>query len=67
MWDLPGPGLEPVSPALAGGFPTTEPPGKPNTDSSDKGIRNKSFRELVLFSQGVYFCVIMQYEESELN
>ena len=28
MWDLPGPGLEPVSPALAGGFPTTAPPGK---------------------------------------
>ena len=30
MWDLPGPGLEPVSPALAGGFLTTEPPGKPD-------------------------------------
>ena len=26
-WDLPGPGFEPVSPALAGGFFTTEPPG----------------------------------------
>ena len=29
MWDLPGPGLEPVSPAVAGGFLTTAPPGKP--------------------------------------
>ena len=29
MWDLPGPGLEPVSPALAGGFLTTAPPGSP--------------------------------------
>ena len=29
MWGLPGPGLEPVSPALAGGFLTTAPPGKP--------------------------------------
>ena len=29
MWDLPGPGLEPRSPALAGGFLTTAPPGKP--------------------------------------
>ena len=29
MWDLPRPGLEPVSPALAGRFSTTEPPGKP--------------------------------------
>ena len=28
MWGLPGPGLEPLSPALAGGFLTTVPPGK---------------------------------------
>ena len=27
--DLPKPGIEPTSPALAGGFLTTEPPGKP--------------------------------------
>ena len=30
MWDLPRPGLEPVSPALAGRFSTTAPPGKPD-------------------------------------
>ena len=30
MWDLPRPGLEPVSSALAGRFSTTAPPGKPN-------------------------------------
>ena len=29
MWDLPRPGLEPVSPAPAGRFSTTAPPGKP--------------------------------------
>ena len=29
MWDLPRPGLEPVSPALAGRFSATAPPGKP--------------------------------------
>ncbi|KAJ8782908.1 hypothetical protein J1605_009516 [Eschrichtius robustus] len=29
MWDLPGPGFEPVSPALADGFLTTVPAGKP--------------------------------------
>ena len=29
MWDLPRPGLESVSPALAGRFSTTAPPGKP--------------------------------------
>ena len=32
MWDLPRPGLEPVSPALAGRFSTTEPPGKPKAN-----------------------------------
>ena len=30
MWDLPGPGLEPMSPALAGVFLTTAPPGEPH-------------------------------------
>ena len=29
MWDSPRPGLEPVSPALAGRLLTTAPPGKP--------------------------------------
>ena len=29
MWDLPGPGIEPVSPASAGRFFTTEPSGMP--------------------------------------
>ena len=28
-WDPPGPGLKPASPALADGFLTTVPPGKP--------------------------------------
>ena len=35
MWDLPGPGLEPMSPALAGGFLTTVPPGKSFLSSWD--------------------------------
>ena len=35
MWDLPRPGLEPVSPALAGGFSTTAPPGKPQRITFD--------------------------------
>ena len=29
--DFPNPEIEPVSPALAGGFVTTEPPGKPHS------------------------------------
>ena len=32
MWNLPGSGIEPVSPAVAGRFPTTGPPGKSNTE-----------------------------------
>ena len=28
MWDLPRPGIKPISPALAGGFLTIEPPRK---------------------------------------
>ena len=30
IWDLPRPGLEPISSALAGRFSTTAPPGKPS-------------------------------------
>ena len=33
MWDPPRPGLEPVSPALAGRLSTTAPPGKPRMTS----------------------------------
>ena len=43
--DLPDPGMEPASPAslsLAGGFLTTEPPGKPN--------------ERIVRSRKVYIC-----------
>ena len=32
-WDLPRAGIKPVSSALAGGFYTTEPPGKPGYSS----------------------------------
>ena len=33
MWDPPRPGLEPVSPALAGRFSTTAPRGKPHSST----------------------------------
>ena len=39
MWDLPRPGLEPVFPALAGGFSTTAPPGKPSRSIFEAVIR----------------------------
>ena len=41
MWDLPGPGIKPMSPALAGGFFTTQPPGKPRP--GDLNNRNLFF------------------------
>ena len=44
MWDLPGPGLEPMSPALAGGFLTTVPPGK----SCCHLFKNVRLRDLTL-------------------
>ena len=34
MWDLPEPEIEPMSPALAGGFFTAEPPGKSPSERS---------------------------------
>ena len=36
MWDVPRPGLEPVSPALAGRLSTTAPPGKPRPNIFNK-------------------------------
>ena len=32
-WDLPRPGLEPMSPALSGRLSTTAPPGKPSANN----------------------------------
>ena len=39
--DLPDPGIQHISPALAGGFFTTEPPGKPNDDNNKAHHCNK--------------------------
>ena len=49
MWGLPESGMEPTSPALAGGFFTTEPPGKP---------RNKSF--FFFFAAYTYFIYLIE-------
>ena len=43
MWDLPRPGFEPVSPALAGGFLTTAQPGKSKST-------HKTFNKIGFFS-----------------
>ena len=54
MWDLPGPGLEPMCPALAGRFLTTVPPGKP------PGILNSS-----LYIQDVSLFFHIKCQEGE--
>ena len=41
MWDPPRPGLEPASPAPAGRFSTTAPPGKPHGKFLNNQICNK--------------------------
>ena len=41
MWDLPGLGIEPVSPALAGVFSTTGPQGKSHGVSLIGGCDNR--------------------------
>ena len=42
---LPGPGIEPVCPALAGGLFTTQPPGKPLDGSLESKIPSKHVRK----------------------
>ena len=39
--DLPNPRMSPVSPALAGGFFTAEPPGKPKSHFTDRKLSDK--------------------------
>ena len=49
MWDLPGPGLEPMSPALAGGFLTTAPPGKSLIITSYSSSKLPQNHEIITF------------------
>ena len=46
MWDIPGIGLEPISPALAGRFLTTAQPGKSPKSFSLKQNPKSHFRKL---------------------
>ena len=44
--DFPNPGIKPASPALAGGFFTTEPPGKPLIIFTKKKKKQKTPQNL---------------------
>ena len=47
--DLPDPGIEPTSPALAGGLFTTEPPGKSKIDQkSQRNSKEKTGWSVVI-------------------
>ena len=50
LGNLPDPGVEPGSPALAGGFFTAEPPGKPALSHTYKLIINKYFALFCILS-----------------
>ena len=56
--DLSSPGIEPTSPALAGGYSTTQPPGKPTDAYSLLVIRVKRYR-FPSFEFIFSFCIIL--------
>ena len=58
MWDLPRPGHEPVSPALAGGLSTTVPPGKPHHHYFKKVITSNRRTEPVIVANDYWFTQI---------
>ena len=59
MWDLPRPGLEPVSPALAGRFSTTAPPGKPSRwILNHRATREVRANDLLLIHLELTFCTV---------
>ena len=59
MWDPPRPGLEPVSPALAGRFSTTAPPWKPCPLTLNTMARNIGERALNLMKNSEEACNIL--------
>ena len=71
MWDLPRPGLEPVSPASAGRFSTTAPPGKPQdclflTLASFSPLWLKSHYMFVNFSFMDFLTMILLLKERKI-
>ena len=67
VWDLPRPGSEPVSPALAGRFSTTAPPGKPLIflllDMSSLCILHKSLSSEIWFAS-IFSCLWLVFSFS---
>ena len=71
MWDLPRPGLEPASPALAGRVSTTAPPGKPPHATLYRYCHFPPFPLLYNFvisrilSRSIY--IVLSFQECAIN
>ena len=63
MWNLPRSGIEPVSPALAGGFFTTELPGKPHSEYNTQKPSYFVSKELFLLASLIFFPFLTFYFE----
>ena len=58
MWDLPSPGIEPVSFALQGGLSTAGPPGKPLLLSVIKNIYVDKLSMLYILETITSICIL---------
>uniref|UniRef100_A0A8C6AXS4 GB1/RHD3-type G domain-containing protein n=1 Tax=Monodon monoceros TaxID=40151 RepID=A0A8C6AXS4_MONMO len=72
MWDPPGQGHEPVSPASAGGLSTTAPPGKPripfqSTSSSPNILYTGRFLFVLLLDQSIPFIPLSIFNSQSLE
>ena len=67
MWDLPRPGLEPMSPALAGRFSTTAPPGKPNVAILKVIIDSYFFSDFTHPNDWKCYCVYLLNTHAEMK
>ena len=70
MWDLSRPGIKTMSPALAGGFFTAEPPGKLHQFSLNKELLNINSPHILIlwgFSSGSGCRVCLQYKTWEFD
>ena len=54
MWNLPGPGIIPTSPSLAGGFPTIGPPGSLGQCISQLCYCNTRFQKVTGFQERMF-------------
>ena len=61
MWDLPRPGLEPMSPALAGGFLSTAPPEKPSLNFKYDWLKCLGQNLMEIRSLTQHFCGLFMW------